>query len=169
MTRLTQERLKELLWYDPIAGIFVWKVDKRGFVSRSGVSAGEIAGQVTGNGYRYIGIDGDKYKASRLAWLYMTGKWPSADIDHKNKVKTDDRFANLRSASRQENMANRRGWSKSGFKGVREHKPGRFSALITVNGKQKHLGVFDTPENAHKAYVNAAAKSFGAFSEGESA
>jgi hypothetical protein len=71
MVKLTLERLKELLDYDPATGVFVWKENRRrGF-------EGARAGKVDKRGYRYIRIDGEDHTAPRLAWLYVHGTWPT--------------------------------------------------------------------------------------------
>ena len=78
---LTQERLKELLSYDPATGIFAWKT-RRNQLS----DIGQRAGTIHVCGYRVIRIDESGYQAGRLAWFYMTGQWPKSEIDHKNRI-----------------------------------------------------------------------------------
>ncbi|MCI0598731.1 MAG: HNH endonuclease [Beijerinckiaceae bacterium] len=92
------------------------------------------------------------------------GAWPIAQIDHINGDRADNRFLNLREATRTENAWNAklRSDSHSGFKGVRRHKR-RWCAYIKVSGKQKHLGSFATPEEAHDAYCRAAREHHGQF------
>jgi hypothetical protein len=157
---LTAERLRELLSYDPLTGIF------RRVVARQGVHVGMIAGSVNNHGYRHVGLDGSDYREHRLAFLYMTGKFPDFDVDHRNLDRADNRWVNLRHASRSENNANtpRRRDNSSGSKGVGFHKgKSKWRARIRVNGRQFHLGYFEAPEEAHQAYVGAARKYFGAF------
>src|ERR1700719_1662744 len=100
---IDDDRLRELLSYDPETGVFRWLVRKR-----QNVKAGDVAGSFDGCGYCKISIDRRAYKAHRLAWLYMTGEWPPAEIDHINMNRADNRFANLRLATRHQNMANQR-------------------------------------------------------------
>lgn len=160
MTELTAERLRELLDYAPEAGIFIWRV------SRGKAVAGAKAGTRSSNGYLHIGVDGRAYRAHRLAWLYVTGSWPIDQIDHINLIRTDNHWANLREATRSQNYANRRPYvtNKSGHKGVSWFKrDGRWRAAIVVNRKCTHLGLFDTREEAHAAYVAAAKFYFGEF------
>lgn len=159
MTRgLTQERLKELLCYNPLSGVFTWKVWRP-----NGVKVGDAAGTPRW-GRLSIKVDGEAYFASRLAWFYMTGKWPVAMLDHKNLDKLDNRWENLREATRQQNSANRHGWASSGLKGAYWHaKRKRFVAVICVNYKAKTLGYFHTAEEAHAAYCRAAKFHFGEY------
>jgi len=153
---LTAERLRELLHYDPETGEFTWRANRGG-----GVKAGDIAGTIsTSKGYRNIWIGGN-YKAHRLAWLYVHGVWPEAQIDHINQNKADNRMENLRLVTHAENMQNRpcQRNNVSGFKGVAPcRRTGRWQALICSNNKQIHLGLFATPEMAHAAYCAAAAR-----------
>lgn len=82
-----------------------------------------------------------------------------ASIDHINGDRADNRIANLRQATTAENSQNERGpraHATSGFLGVGWHaQQSRWRARITVNGKRRHLGLFDTPEAAYAAYVEA--------------
>lgn len=94
---LGQERLKQLLHYDPLTGIWTWRVD-RGFAARANVRAGDVAGTPNDNGYRVIGVEGGVYRASHLAVLYMTGELPGEEVDHKDCDPTNDRWLNLREA-----------------------------------------------------------------------
>lgn len=97
---ITQSRLKEVLLYNPTDGVFVW------LESRGRVSKGSIAGAKHKEGYIRIRIDGVEYLAHRLAWLYMKGVLPDCLIDHKNGVRDDNRWCNIRVATEQQNMHN---------------------------------------------------------------
>lgn len=159
MATLTAERVREVLNYDSNTGVFVWAKslsNRRGIGNRAGVRCRR-------DGYRIIGIDGKTYVTSRLAWLWMTGEWPKF-VDHINCNRDDDRWSNLREASRTENQCNRGRQSnnRSGFKGVHAHQ-GRWRARICKEQKSVSLGVYDTPEEAHQAYIVAAEKIHGAF------
>ena len=90
---LTPKRLRKVLSYAPTTGIFRWKVS-----ASSRASVGSIAGAKNGRGYHQIRIGGRPYSASRLAWLYMTGKWPNSEISYDNGKPSDTRWANLRKA-----------------------------------------------------------------------
>ena len=148
---LTADHLREILNYDSVSGVFWWRVARRG-----GAKVGDIAGLIN-QGYRKIRIGRHRYKASRLAWRYIHGRWPDGEIDHKNGIRTDDRLDNLRDVTSSENAQNRRhaqSSNKTGFLGVSPHQ-GKFQAVIVINGKQHYLGRFVTPEDAHAVYLEA--------------
>lgn len=158
---LTHDRLKELLRYDPINGVMVWAK------SRPGCRLGGAAGTMHADGYLIITVDKRHYRRSRLAWLYMTGKMPENTIDHKDRDRSNDRWFNLREATTQEQNRNRgRQFNNtSSAKGVCWHKNRRkWCAQITLNGKNKHLGLFTNFNDAVKAAEEARKKHFGEFS-----
>lgn len=149
---LTQERLKELLDYDPETGVFTRKVS----LSRR-VKVGDIAGSLHPHGYLTLMVDAKSYVAHRLAWFYVYGVWPK-EIDHINRIRNDNRISNLREVSRLENMYNKSKYANnsSGLTGVSWHKAtGKWHSSICAKGLQKYLGLFDTPEEAHAAYLAA--------------
>lgn len=154
MNSLTQERLKELVHYDPETGVFT-RIKK----TSNNARIGSPIGVIDTHGYLECSIDSKRYRLHRLAWMYVTGNFPDGEIDHISTVRTDNRFANLRDVSRSVNMQNKREASKnnkSGFLGVYFHKPlKKFTAQIRANGKNKHLGFFETAELAHAAYLLA--------------
>lgn len=143
--KLTQERLKELLDYSPETGEFVWKVTKG-----SRAIAGEKAGKTPCgiHGYVFIRIDRKAYRAHQLAWLYVHGYFPDTDIDHINRVRHDNRIANLRVVSRSLNALNN---GAAGFSRSRD----KWRAYITVDGRQRHLGIFETEQEASYAHRRA--------------
>lgn len=149
--KIAAERLRELIAYDPITGVFQWKVD-RGFTAR----AGRVAGCLHQDYWR-IKIDYQPYQAHQLAWLYVHGVWPTYEIDHLNEVKTDNRIVNLADKTRSQNMHNISGprrTNTTGFRGVKA-KGHRWQARICIDGKPCHLGTFNTPEKAYEAYLAA--------------
>lgn len=104
---LTQEQLKSVLRYDPELGVFIWLAPRT-----SGVKPGDEAGSLRGDRGRKksswrIRVFGRVYSRHRLAWFYMTGEWPE-EIDHRDLDPTNDRWTNLRIATRSQNLANRR-------------------------------------------------------------
>nr|WP_274383193.1 HNH endonuclease [Cupriavidus gilardii] len=118
-----------------------------------------VAGSPDKGGYLQIFFAGKNHKAHRLAWLYMTGSWPSSNIDHINGVPWDNRWANLRDTPQSvnaQNLRRPRRDNKTGFLGVSpDRRRGGFIAQISANGRCRYLGRFPTPELAHQAYVQA--------------
>ena len=145
---LKQERLKELLHYDQESGLFTRRV------RRGRCLAGEVAGTLTDTGYIKIYYEGKLYRAHRLAWLYMTGVWPDSEIDHINGDRSDNRWANLRSALPHQNRQNTLliPNNSSGYIGVSWSSNRRkWAAAIQHLGKTKWLGYFDNKEDARNA------------------
>jgi hypothetical protein len=159
---LTQERLKELLTYNPETGLFHWLVR-----TSNRTDVGKQAGHCEKRlGYVLIELDGRLYQAQRLAWLYMHGHWPEFEIDHENGNPSDNRFLNLRAATHSQNLKNvkRPSHNTSGFKGVHLHRQsGRWRARIRANGKYYSLGLHTTKELAHAAYREGAIRLHGEF------
>jgi hypothetical protein len=163
---LTRARLRELLHYDPKTGQFHWR-KRPGGGARRNLSAGHLLPQ---QARRRIGIDGRLYFAHQMAWLYMTGRWGRPIIDHRDGDATNNRWNNLRRATRSQNNANRRRprHNTSGYKGVSIRRgSGKWRATIGRNGQIIHLGTFPTPQAAHAAYLAAARKLFGEFARAE--
>ena len=150
---LTQERLKELLSYDPETGVFVWNVKRSNIIS-----AGSVAGNINDCGYQNIMIDYKRYKAHRLAWLYMTGEWPKLQIDHIDHDRSHNAWCNLRDVTSLNNARNQKIYkvNKSGCTGVLWHKKDkRWQASIRVEGKLKHLGNYKDKDKAIEARLLA--------------
>ncbi len=162
---LTAEMLRSVIHYDAETGIFIWKIQP---CSRRPI--GSVAGGVTGTnarnpqGYWVIAVAKKHYRAHRLAWLYTYGESPAGEIDHINGDHLDNRICNLRVANRQQQCANsvRPSHNSSGFKGV-SRKRNKWRARVKVNQKEIGLGVFNTKEEAHAAYMKAAQEHFGEF------
>lgn len=152
---VSHERLLYLLDFDRETGVFKWKVKN----ARSKYPAGSKAGCLKSLGYVCIKIDGLEYKAHRLSWFYVNGKWPDGDIDHINRVKSDNSIKNLRVVTDLENMQNRGAMknSKSGVKGVHFcAKTKKWVAQIAFNRRRYRLGSFDGLDAAVKAYSASA-------------
>lgn len=148
------------LRYDPETGIF-YRLTKRG-----SKKVGDIAGRPHNMGYVTICFDGQNCLAHRLAWLYMTGEWPTGEIDHWDLCRNNNRWANLRDATRTQNARNRVKYKNNttGFKGVSYNKHAKkFNAFITVDLKRHYLGCFDSAEQAYAAYCEAAIIHHGSF------
>lgn len=148
-----------LLDYDQTTGRFIWKP------GRAGVSGGTEAGSISTWGYRQIKINGKQYAAHRLAWFIVYHEWPARELDHINGDKLDNRITNLREATRSQNQAaiSRHRDSAQPFKGVQRLPSGRWRAHITKDYKRRHVGVYDTPEEASAAYYEAASQLHGKF------
>lgn len=150
---LTQERLMQLLDYNRETGEFRRKV-QAGAYDRFPV--GSLAGWSNKEGYRYIRLEGRVYRASRLAYLYMTGEWPAEQIDHKNCNVSDDRWKNLRPASQSQNKRNNRlrKDSGTGYKCVVHDKSrDKYRWQVVVDGKRRKSGKrFDTAAEAYADY-----------------
>ena len=157
---LMAERLRELLHYDPPTGTWT-RLKSR---NNSNAKSGAIAGCVCKNGYKVICIDDRLYLGHRLAFLYMTGRWPVHEIDHKDGVPGHDWWENLREAQHIENTRNtrKRSDNTSGFKGVSwSTSDKKWRARIGKNST--FIGLFTTPEEAHAAYCKAAIARYGEF------
>jgi len=154
------ERVRALFAYDPETGELRYRVDiwfgRHRDMLR--VRAGDIAGSVfKSNGYRHVRVDGRQYLAHRIAFLIMTGRWPADQLDHIDGIKTNNAWSNLREASNRMNQENQRRVQRSnthGFLGV-TRDGNRWRAKIQVDGHHRHLGVYETPEEAHQAYLKA--------------
>lgn len=166
----TAELVRELLDYDPTTGVFRWRArpsDNGQPNQMRECFAGRLAGHLHGRtGYLTIKVDGHSHNAQRIAWLYMTGEWPSGPIDHINLNKSDNRFSNLRKATFVQSGQNRGRSSrnKSGVKGVVfELQTRKWKAHIRVNGRGVTLGRFATIDEAAAEYARASALYHGEF------
>lgn len=145
-----------LLAYDAETGVFTHRLRKP-----NGIKPGDRAGTLHSEGYIVISVKGKRLKAHRLAWLLMTGKWPTGEIDHKNGKRADNRFSNLRDVSPTINQQNRQGLARnntSGFRGVTKTgtklKPWR-AQIKNPGGSVTYLGCFETRELASAAHEEA--------------
>lgn len=139
----SQEQLSSCLTYDQETGELRWKDNS-------------IATHTQSKGYLSIWIDGTKYLAHRIIWKLMTGEDPTACVDHIDGCKTNNAWSNLRQATHSQNKLNTPCYANNilGLKGVRKERK-RFTALLWVDGQNIRLGLWDTPEEAHAAYVSA--------------
>jgi hypothetical protein len=156
---LSHAHLKEVLHYDPETGDFRWRFG----ALRGRIDPWGLAGAVHSQGYRVIGVGGKKRRAHRLAWFYMTGSWPTNDIDHHDGVKSNNRWSNLREATVKQNAENTplRSDNSTGYRGVTHGtKKGLYRARIGHNGKLIELGQFATAEQAAEAARTARAQLF---------
>ncbi len=163
--KITQKRLREVLNYDPETGYFTWQVERA-----IHIHIGMRAGCINRTGYRFIKIDYVYYTEHRLAFLYMTGKWPKQCVDHIDLRKDNNAWDNLRDATISENVWNRpkKSTNTSGFKGVSWDKSvKKWRASIGKHRKVQCLGFFDSKEDAGKAYSAAAPDFHGEFARTE--
>lgn len=151
-----------VLRYDPDTGRFFRLKDGPG-----GRKTGdEVQGTVNSTGYVVLNFFRRPALAHRIAWLLMTGDWPVNQIDHINRSRTDNRWANLRPATIAQNNANAvKTRPRQLPTGVKQHPRDKlFYATISVKNKDVHLGCFRCPEEAHSAYLVAKEKFHGPFS-----
>lgn len=149
---ISHEQLLSRIHYDPETGVFTRLVKTSAF-ARVGVTRGNPRG----DGYRGLSVGGREYYLHRLAWFYVHGEWPRHVIDHVNGDRADNRLCNLRDVSQAANLQNIRkakSCSSTGLLGATRWR-GKFRSDIRVDGRKRHLGVFDTAEAAHQAYVAA--------------
>lgn len=152
---LAREQLMADWHYAPETGVFT-RIRAAG---RHGChKVGTVARSATSHGYTVIRVGGVLHGAHRLAWLYVFGEWPQI-VDHINGDRSDNRIANLRNVTQAENMQNIKrapANSKSGLLGAhRFGRSKRWTARIRINGVSTKLGLFDTAEDAHAAYMAA--------------
>jgi len=156
---ISPARLRERLRYDPVTGEFSWiRKDRRAKTTRAGTRG------FNSNGHRKVDIelDGQVFKAHRLAWFYMTDKWPKHEIDHADNDGWNNRWDNLREATHQENAWNRkmRIDNVTGVKGV-HFSVGHGKYVAKLNGAR--LGYFQTLSEAKAVRELAARKAHGEF------
>lgn len=157
---LSAQRLRVLLDYDPDTGLFTWRAPLSNVVR-----VGQVAGTRDSCGYIAIGVDGRRCLAHRLAWLHYYGEhappWPQCQIDHINRIKTDNRIANLRLVSPSGNKQNRvepHSNNRIGKLGVKRNGKSSYMAQIWVDGRSLYLGTYKCPELAEAAYLKAKAE-----------
>lgn len=159
----THARVHELFDYDAATGVLTNKV------RRARAAPGQAAGFLRKDGYLTVAVDGTHYLVHRIIWLWGAGEWPTEQIDHIDSDRANNRWANLREASPQQNNINKRisRANSSGVKGAVFHpQSGKWRARVQRSGKQVQIGMFETPELAGAAYLVAAKTIQGAFARG---
>lgn len=151
---LTVERLREVLHYDPETGVFT------SIIARGKLRKGAVLGTRTSKGYFEFTVEGAKRYAHCWAWFYVTGEWPSRQIDHRDTDKSNNKWGNFRLATNAQNHQNRTAPYKGNLSGLLGVHPRRnkYTARISVGGKQKYLGTFSDKHEAHTAYLKAKAE-----------
>jgi len=153
---MDQISLKLFLEYNPSTGLFIWLIGKR---------KGSVAGTLRTDGYVQINIKGVCYFAHRLAHLYMEGNRPN-QIDHRNEIRNDNRWSNLREATHSQNKMHtaRQINNTTGYKGVTyDARREKYWAQIKKDNVPYFLGYYDLPEEAYAVYVEAAKQLHGEF------
>lgn len=142
--------------YNPITGVAVWRTTIGRRIKDRQV------GYIDCDGYWSFGFRGGKYKLHRAIWFYMTGSWENGLIDHRDTDPTNNKWVNLRLATFQQNNANRRQSSSTGYKGVFRIKD-KYRASIGFNNVVYNLGHYDSAEEASSVYKAKAIELFGEF------
>jgi hypothetical protein len=157
--------VRDLFDYDPRSGILSWR-----HCRTNSIKVGQVISCVSSNGYIMVGVsvDGKKYRylAHQIIVAWMLGRWPIANVDHRSRDKTDNRWGNLRECSRSQNAVNSkvRCDNRSGVRGVSWDKErATWRAQICVNGRRRVIGRFATLELARAAYSTEAVDAFGEF------
>jgi Demerecviridae HNH endonuclease len=158
------DEVANFMSYDPVNGVLIRTRDK------GPCKAGEIAGNVRKDGYLQVGFNRKMFLGHRIIWFLCKGYWPTLDIDHIDGNPRNNLISNLREATRAKNVLNQKMHkdNRYGMKGVSKSRNGKkFRARIIINYKEISLGAFDTPEEAHAAYMQAAIRFGGEFARAE--
>jgi hypothetical protein len=152
MEKPTREQMALWVRYDAHTGEIVWVANRK--VEKVGLSA------ITWGDGRYgrVAACGVRVYAHQVAVLFMTGEWPDEHTDHKDGNTRDNRWDNLRACSQKVNKQNWQGAtsrSSTGLLGAYTHPTKGYQSTVRVEGKLKHLGFFDTAQEAHDAHMLA--------------
>jgi hypothetical protein len=158
--RMSDDELREKLYFDPLTNRICWKVAHPPYPVGQPVYALQKK-----NGYRIVRLKRVNFMEHRLIWFFVHGAWPKNGLDHKNGIKDDNRPDNLRDVTKTVNNQNKRkaradkilntplGVTYLWF--LKKPKTKKFRASVSINGKDKFLGKFHTPEEAHQCYLEA--------------
>jgi hypothetical protein len=149
--RISVEEIEKFLAYDPLSGVFTWKVNRP-----YGVKAGDIAGSLDKNGYRLISLLNVQYYAHRLAWVVVYRVWPKGVVDHIFGGNDYNSIANLRDATQRVNCQNTYRHRQGKLLGTTKNKVNLKKPWVSqanINGKKIFLGRYETEELAHQVYV----------------
>jgi hypothetical protein len=156
--RISVSELRTIVSYDPETGVFTWIGHKTKLYLN-----GRVAGSRTSGGYWRLRINDIEYLGHIAAYALMTGSWPEDEVDHKDRVRSNNRWENLRPADHSIQQRNRSFLiGKSGFRGViYQQNSKNFKVQIRVDGKCRHFGTFSDPAEAAKFYDQKVLELFG--------
>lgn len=140
-SNLTAARARELYRYDAASGILYRRHATR-----------EKVGKAKSNGYLVVGVDGKNYQAHRVIWLIVHGKWPDGDIDHLNRIKTDNRLENLRDVSHKVNARNRPAEKRLQVVGP-VPRDGKWFVVLPHYKGAEDVGPFESHAEAHDHFA----------------
>lgn len=166
LDNLPIEKVVAALIYESLSGHLIWKFRPEMSPSWNARFSGKRAGTTRCGDYVWVGLHGRRFPAHRIAWAIVTGSWPAGEVDHRNLIRSDNRWFNLRLSDHSQNCSNKpyQSNNKSGFKGVCFCRlTQKWMAQINYAGKHVYLGRANTPEGAYAMYVAAAQKHHGEF------
>lgn len=165
------EYLKECFLYEPLTGKLYWRERPQHHFSKvmffiywNKRWAGKEAFYTSPKGRVFGMLDGKYCAAHRVIWKLMTGKEPPTLIDHKDRNPTNNKWTNLRVATKSQNCVNRDidPRNTSGYGGVHKHKNNnRWVAQLGARSQKRYLGIFDSPEKARAVWLAKAKKVYG--------
>lgn len=148
---MTRERALELLSYDPLTGSVIRRINSR----RGPAKAGDLVGWMNTTGYLQVSLDSKEYCLHRVIYLMVVGTFPPEELDHKDRVRTNNAWTNLVLANRSQNCMNKppRKKSSSKYKGVSwDRKSKSWRVQLNINGKRTCLGWFNNEDEAAQVY-----------------
>lgn len=160
MTINTNDQVAEYMSYNPETGIVCWKKN-----TGRKAKVGKPCGRPDKDGYLRVGFLKRDYKLHSVCWFLYYGYWPKVLLDHKNRIKNDNRICNLREANSFQNMANStlRKNNKSGHAGVFKMPSGRWRVIVRSENVPHYIGTFKDLELAVQARNLAAERLHGEF------
>jgi hypothetical protein len=163
--------------YDPDSGVIRWRKRPREHFNSElayrvfrGRNAGREITHIDPKGYCNLTLDGMHYRAARVIWKWMTGNEPPAIVDHADRDKLNNRWANLRAATPAQSIHNQTPRpNATGYRGVIKGKlksRTKWYAHINHNGRTRSLGTFKSAEEASAAYEECLRRLHGEFYSG---
>jgi hypothetical protein len=145
------DRARSLLDYDPATGILRWREDRT-----AGTKAGDMAGTPNGDGYLKVSIIGKRYFSHRVVFAMYYGRQPTAQIDHIDGDRYNNKISNLREATHSQNVMNTRRLDSNsvGVKNI-SIKRRKYLARIQANKRIFYVGSFETLNEASEAIQRA--------------